>query len=394
MNCWESADHPAAGLTPSRRKQTLSQNAPEHAIALRAQYRACNEPFPDAKASAFEKGVCKQLGMVCADYVTVEDFRTDRRIELASNLADLGLPDILEWRQDQFGFAADLASVQDRSVALLESLLPAISQSSVERRLRLLHFAVSIACLNHPGSKRHEEAIQLAAKAADLAGLHEILATKHRRAEIHVEAFRLSLHLKTSFFIPTLNSPTNYMQYLLRGRRMTAGTWASIERHVDEAIVVADAMVKINPGCQRALRERISTLTMKARLLAALGDSASLSEADRLYKRSCADEERLQVPYGFLYPIVRDVARGKPRLAILKTEKAVAAFQTTGNHAATRAFAALLVHLTEKATTRMTNDRSLLALANEAAKSPAIQYQHSHVFGISHLRSRRKPEPA
>jgi hypothetical protein len=131
--------------------------------SLRLQYVKLGDPDPDGKVSDDEGNVCRALRLTDSGRVHLDDFRLNRCLENAETVADIGLPDLIAWRDGSFGFSNELESIQARSIALLEELFPRIAAaSSDEERLRFATVAVNVAMLNHPASRWHERAFDLA----------------------------------------------------------------------------------------------------------------------------------------------------------------------------------------------------------------------------------------
>jgi hypothetical protein len=176
------------------------------------------------------------------------------------------------------------------------------------------------------------------------------------------------------------------MKYAISGRRLAGDTWRTFERNVRQTVLANAHLAEIDPASEYTERSQAAILSQQARLLAATGDSDALREADRLEKLAARHAEQLPYPYGKLFPIQRDILRGKLRTAVTKCERAIEAFDNAGNIPSAAAFAALLLQLTELNRGNVTVDQSTVRSARTAITSPSIWYRCSHVFDLQIVR--------
>ena len=347
---------------------------------LHDQLTRLNQPSVEQVISDFEKGACRKLNFA-GNRATLDDFRIDRRRTDALSEADFGVPDVLTLNDDTFGFIRELSIIQERSVQVLDEVIDQIVRESDDhRRVKLLRVALSIACLNHPGTPWHETAYNLALTAASKANL--LLMTKGYRIREEVQhlATHMTYHLNCARFIPTLDSHTNYFRYAIQGKTMPATLWREICPYVEESILIANQYAKMRPTDELAIRLRSAALSMKARFLAVSGQPGALREADELQKQSLMGLDRVSLPYGFAYPVLKNIVESKFKAAIHCCEEAVLACQRAGAHVSAAAFGALHFHLTDLCGCGATRDSAIRRLAADSLASTATRYKCSHIF--------------
>jgi hypothetical protein len=353
---------------------------------LHDQLVQLDQPGPASLIAEFEKRVCRKLNFA-GERATIDDFRIDRRQADALSEADFGVPDILSWHDQTFGFAQELRVIQERSVQTLPEVIDQIVRESDDRRrTKLLHVALSIACLNHPGTPGHETAYNLALTAASKANL--LLMTKGYRISEDVQhvAIHLHCHLNRARFIPTLDSHTNYFRYAIEGKAMTEKLWREILPFVEESILMAKQYAEMRPTDERAIQMRSAALSMKARFLAVSGRAGALKEADQLQKESLIGLERAALPYGFAYPVLKNIVQSRFKVAIRCCEEAVLACQHAGDDVSAAAFGALRFHLTDLCGRGVTKDTTSRQLAAKSLASTAVRYKCSHIFDAAAVR--------
>jgi hypothetical protein len=209
-----------------------------------------------------------------------------------------------------------------------------------------------------------------------------LLAKGYHVAEpIRMTATRLLCTMNWARFAPTLDSPTNYMSRAARGRQLDQSLWQDIHAFLNDSIILADKMIEIDPHDPWVIQKRCSILSLKARLLLATGSASGRREADKLHALSLGDLERLAHPYGFAYPVHRDVLCGNTKSAIRRCQTAVEVLGETGLCPESEAaFAALLVQLSAENGDGGTEDGHIRRLADAAAHSSAIRYHCGHIF--------------
>jgi hypothetical protein len=356
---------------------------------LREQYQspALRNRNADRELTEFERDLCKRLGFKNSGRATVDDFRLDERVEHAATPAEFGIPDVVEWREGSFDFAARLKATQSHSIETLEELVPRIaSTDNDEKRLRLLQVALSISALNHPGTRFHDRAFELALVAADSAQLLRLVYGPRTPDPLRRVATRMLYHLHFNRFLPTLDSPTNYARYALQGKRLPDAVWHQVRGSLEQAILDARRLVEIDPENHEAIRFRSAVLSMKARFLAVRGDAAAWREADALHRESLEEVDRIPQPYGFAYPILKDIVRSRIDSAIRRSVEATRILEDAGGHASAAAFAALFLQLTQRKR-EASADKQFRELAMKALSSVSIQYQCSHVFDAQALKA-------
>lgn len=347
---------------------------------LLKQLQALDRPAPESELAEFEKSVCRSLKFG-GTRATLDDFRIDRCHAEAISAEDFGVPDILAWGDQTFGFYRELAAIQERSVRSLRELVHRIAREDDDRRrIKLLQVACSIASLNHPGTRWHETAFNLALTAASQANL--LLLTKGYRIaeELRQPATYLNVHLNWARFIPTLDSPTNYFRYAIQGKPMPSHVWREIRPFLEESVAAATFYAEMLPNDAHAVELRSSALSMKARFLAVSGQAGALREADKLQKESLRDLERFSLPYGFAYPVLKDIVQSKFKAAIRRCQEAVAVCQRSDAGVSAAAFGALQFHLTSLCGKGATRDAEVRRLAADSLASTAARYKCSHIF--------------
>lgn len=358
-------------------------------ILLKQQYDYLH-PRGSPNPTEFESSLCKRLGL-SGTMLQVRHFDIQEKLMTASTPAEFGHPDMVTWEGAEL--LDDLASRQRSSLELLPLLRSAIELASTnERKLQLVHVAVSLATLHHPGEPWHERALHLAADAADAAG---VLRLVHSRDDsLRLQATRIVTQLHWCSFAPHLRSPTNYLPLVLSRTRLDPAVWRRIAHPLNVAVNYAGEQLRIAPTSPQVLREHASALSLKARLLLVTGDGDAIDEAEKLNREAVANLHLCDMPYGYVYPIMRGVWRGDLEDAVRHCGQALHRYQHGRDRRAEIAFGALFFHLTALASGKPTDDMMIRTLAREAASSPSIQYQYSHVFDIQSvrrlLRKRRK----
>ena len=354
--------------------------------ALSLQVDGEREQDKDVHILAFERRVCRSLHLPSQGSVTPSEFLIDRIADNLRTPEDLRFADLIEWRDGTMGFVTQLPALQRRSLAFLEELVPQIAHRGDDAsRIRLLHIAISLAMLNHPGQKGHERAIRLASQAGEYAQLSRLCVSTSPSDDIAAAGARLITQLHWLRVLPTLDSPSNYMKYLLRQVSLPMAVWSTVEPHISLAADYACRYARIAPQSPDALKKRCSVVSMKARLMAATGQPSLIREADRLHDQSREGVEQLFEPYGLLYPIVRALATHDRRGAIAACEQARDVSLRFTNNSSQRAFSALLVQLTALGGSPPLADREAQTLAREAVESESLRYQFSHVFDATQV---------
>jgi hypothetical protein len=350
---------------------------------LRDQLKSLGESDPNAGVAAFEKRVCRKLNLRPAK-ATPDDFRFDTCSAEALSVADFGIPNILDWPNETFPSLDDLQAVQDRSIPTLREVVDHITRETDDhRRIKLLHIAVSILYVNHPGTRWHDTAINLALTAASQAHLPLLAKGRHITDDLQHPATWLTFHLSSGGFLPTLDSPFNYLRYALGGQRMPEQIWRGARDSLEESIIAANRYTEMRPNDEFAIAMRSGSMSMKARFLAVTGGTGDLRTADSLQKQSLRDLDRISVPYGFAYPVLKNIVLSKLKAAIRCCEQAAEACDRAGARTSAVAFAALQFHLTAAYGRQPTSDSQLRQLAAESLTSPAVRYKCSHICDVA-----------
>ncbi len=231
--------------------------------------------------------------------------------------------------------------------------------------------------MNHPGTRWHETAFNLAHKAAAYAELTRLTKGYRIPDEIRQLATYSAFHLSGSRFVPTLDSPYNYLGYALQSERMPCEHWRQLQGSLEEAIQAAEHTLKCVPADPFAIHMRSGIVSMKARMLAVTGDADDLREADKLQKHSLRDLERMSLPYGYAYPVLKSIVQARLKDAIRWCQKAVEDCQRAGAKTSAAAFGALWFQLTDRMAMDRPPTRRFAALASEALASSIVRYKCS-----------------
>lgn len=371
-------------LRPHSRQRIRAEHV-ERALAecrrlLRNQLRGLSVRSPDLELARIERDICSSLRLKGA-VASVDDFRQARLLETAKSPEDFGFVDVIAWRDGTMGFVERLRQHQDRSLVVLQELTTQIAIiTDIRRKIELMHAALAIASINHPGSRHHTAITDLALQAEAAAGLTRLANSPSTPEDVRERAAFLNYHLHQLFVLPTLDSPFNCMRLALANTRLDSQKCAAATMHLDQIIAWASYRAWANPSDTRAIRERSSALSSKARLYLATGNRGLQREADRLHKESLVGIERLSQPYGLLYPIYNDVLKKDHRNALRRCEESIALCLSREDHSSAGAFAALFVHLSAVHSGSPTSRKWVRDIARTAVSSPSACYQFSHVF--------------
>lgn len=344
------------------------------------QLRRLDAEHPERIVDDFERQLCRQLRFRSPLRAGVDDFLWDDRLADAKTPAEFGLPDIAKWESYPFDFSQVVAA-RSYSIELLEEITAHLAAADdAEDRISLLHTAICAAALHYPGSPHHERALNLSLEAADLAKLSLLRKSYQSSDEHRLQATDLGFQLNYLAFRPLLDSPVNYLTAALQNRRLPATQWQRIHGFLNEAVMLSEQLVEIDPQLTRSWVHVSSVLSMKARMLLAAGGVSAVREADALHRRSVQVLDRLQRPYGMAYPILKDIILSKRKSALRRCQQTIEANEQAGIHHAAAAFSALFLQLTHAEDTQATTDSHLRDMARRAVESPEIRYSLSHVF--------------
>jgi hypothetical protein len=353
---------------------------------LLKQFREVFPKEAEAKALAFERTVCKQLGFTSTP-ASPKDFDAAGVLATAKAGTLLNIPDMFDRMDRKCTFANKLGLHQEDGLALLRELPELVSATSdVDSRLGLLRVAMSAAILHYPGTEHHEEAIDLAWRAATHAEVPRLMYSPLIDDETRGKALGVWRMLHTARFIPTLESPLNHARQAVGKKRLPESAWNAVSMSLDAAMHSSLVRTKVVDKNLESILNLCSTLSLKSRGLVLRGDAASIREADEIdlkTKRIC---ESLPFAYGHLYQLIRDIALGKTPRALKYCEDVIDLHEKTGDRETAAAFAGLHVQLRFDENKRPPPNDEYVKRVRPYLDSKPFLYRFSHLADFPRLR--------
>jgi hypothetical protein len=355
---------------------------------LAEQLRANGVSDPEFDVATFERDICEQQTLSPTGRAEPDDFNLTQRFEAAMTAAEFGIPDILAWQEGTFAFNEKLRTTQARSVEVMKYLVPRIARThDASRKLDLLAVTLSIAALNHPGTRWHDSMRRLALKAAEYVDVDRLASGNGVSVEISQRALGHLIDLRSLSFLPTLDSPANAVQrYTLRGTYLPDTLWLAFQRDVENTLQATANLLRLDSTNARAHLCCAAYLSQKARLLAATGHPAHVREARKLEEQSKRHASRCSYPEGLIFPIQECLVKGNTDAALKQCEMAILSLEQSQRHTAATAFAALFLQITSLRGETPTTDRRIRELAREAINCSSTRYQYSHIFDAASSR--------